>query len=113
MIEGCVSDDIPKTFQPLPGASMRALFTHAAETPHVATALVSALTKHIECKTRLLKQQIRAFESKWDMSFEEFAKRTRAGKIRQRFRTWDVESDFRTWEQTENLLKHYKSLQVG
>ena len=79
-----------------------------SDTPDVVIALLKALTRHVHLKTENLKHRIREFESKWNMTFEEFSERTRTGKLP----AGDVELDFRAWEQTEMLLKHYRSLQT-
>ena len=88
------------------------LLTQFTETPHLATELLTALKKHIAFKTQSLQQRLQTFESKWHMTFEEFSERTRNGKLPQKVRTGDVENDFKAWEQTEQLLKHYTSLQT-
>jgi hypothetical protein len=109
MKESCMKDT-PQTFHRSP--RIDTLLTQVTETPDLAKALLKALTKHIACKTKSLKQRVQAFESKWKMTFEEFSEWTRTGTITPRTHSGEVESDFRAWEQTEILLKHYKSLQI-
>jgi hypothetical protein len=87
-----------------------ALLSHVGGKPTVATALLDALTKHIERKTHTLRQCVHTFESKWEMSFEEFSERVNAGKLTRL--SFDVECDFQAWKQAVTLLKHYQSLRT-
>jgi hypothetical protein len=102
-----------QTFNVLP--RLEGLLSEVTDTPKLATALLDALAKHIDLKTDLLKQRIRAFESKWKMTFEEFEKfseRTEDETLPRNLCSYDVETDFRAWKQTITLLKHYESLQI-
>ncbi len=89
-----------------------ALLSHVSDTPKVATALLDALANHVDCKTRLLKKRAHTFESKWNMSFDEFALRVKAGRIARRVTPADAQHDLTDWEQTLGLLRHYQSLKV-
>lgn len=87
------------------------LLTQVTETADLETALWKILTEHIDLKTKLLRQRIRAFESKWRMTFAEFAERCQAGTLGQDPYAYEVESDFWEWEKAETLLRHYETLQ--
>lgn len=89
-----------------------ALLSHVTDTPKVATALLDALAKHIERKTTILKKQVHAFESKWDMNFDEFASCVKAGRLAKFVSSYDVQHDLSAWEHTLSLLRHYQSLKV-
>jgi hypothetical protein len=88
------------------------LLSQVAGTPTVANALLDALSRHIDHKTHSLRQNIQRFESKWDMSFEEFSARVKAGKMIKQSARGDLENDLQAWEQAVSLLKHYKSLRT-
>ncbi len=89
-----------------------ALLSHVSDTPKVATALLDALANHVDRKTRSLKKKARTFESKWNMSFDEFAVRVKTGRVAKAGSTYDAQDDLTTWEQTLSLLRHYQSLKV-
>jgi hypothetical protein len=78
----------------------------------VATALLDALAKHVERKTATLKAQVRTFESKWDMDFDEFASCVKAGRLAKFTASYDAQHDLNAWEQALSLLRHYQSLKV-
>lgn len=87
-----------------------ALLSQVGDTPKVATALLDALTKHIKWKTHTLRKCVQSFESKWEMSFEEFSERVDSGKLARL--SYDVECDFKAWKQAVTQLKHYQSLRT-
>jgi hypothetical protein len=87
-----------------------ALLTQVTETPDLETALWKVLSDYIDLKLGLLRQRIRTFESKWEMTFEEFSERCDAGTLDQDAYAYDVESDFWEWEKAETLLQHYETL---
>ncbi len=58
-----------------------------------------------------LYQQVRAFESKWGMTFAEFSEQCEANTLGQDSYAYDVESDFWEWEKAVTLLQHYEALQ--
>jgi hypothetical protein len=82
------------------------------ETPDLETALWKMLSEYTDLKTKMLKQQIEAFESKWNGTFEEFSERCQRGTLEADPYTYEVESDFWAWEKAETLLQHYKALQI-
>jgi len=81
------------------------------ETPDLETALWKVLSEYVGLKTELLRERIRAFESKWGMTFVEFSERCEAGTLDQDTYAYKVESDFWEWEKAETLLQHYEALQ--
>ena len=89
-----------------------ALLSHVSDTPTVAAALLDALANHVDRKTSALKKQAHAFESKWKMSFDEFALRVKAGRVAGTVAPSDAQHDLTDWEQTLSLLKHYQSLKI-
>jgi hypothetical protein len=88
-----------------------AILTQVAETPDLETALWKVLSEYVNLKTKLLRQQIQVFESKWGMTFEEFSERCEAGTLSNDPYAYEVESDFWEWEQAETLSRHYEALQ--
>lgn len=89
-----------------------ALLAQVTETPDLETALWKVLSEHIDLKVRLVRQRIRALESQWGMTFDEFAERCQAGTLEQDPYAYQVESDFWEWEKAETLLRHYEALQL-
>jgi len=88
------------------------LLTKMVETPDLETALWKMLSDYTELKTKMLKQQIGAFETKWESTFEEFSESCQAGTLGIDPYAYEVESDFWEWEKAETLLQHYKTLQI-
>jgi len=64
------------------------------------------LGDYIDMKLVQLRQQVRAFESKWGMTFAEFSERCAANTLGQDPYAYDVESDFWEWEKAVTLLQH-------
>lgn len=86
------------------------LLMEVAETPDLEVALWKILTEYMALKMRVLREQIRSFESKWGMSFEEFSGSIGSDKIdRDRF-SYEVESDFWEWEKAVTLLRYYEEI---
>jgi hypothetical protein len=96
------------------GVSSRidALLSHVTDTPKAAAALLDALAHHVESKTRVLSREAHEFESKWKMSFDEFASRVKTGRPGKVASAYDAQQDLKAWEQTLAMLKHYRSLKV-
>ena len=88
------------------------LLTKMTETPDLETALWKMLSEYTDLKTKVLRQQIEAFESKWGGTFEEFSERCQSGTLGQDPYAYEVESDFWDWEKAETLLQHYGALQI-
>lgn len=86
------------------------LLIQVTETPDLETALWKILTEHIDLKISVLRQRIEELESKWGMTFEEFAQRCQEGNLGQDPYIYEVESDFWEWEKAETLLRHYEAL---
>lgn len=89
-----------------------AFLTQVTEMPDLEMALWKVLSEYINLKIGLIKQRIRVFESKWEMSFEEFSERCEAETLSQDTFAYKVESDFWEWERAETLLQHYEGLQT-
>jgi hypothetical protein len=89
-----------------------ALLTQVTETPDLETALWKVLTEYIDLKTKLLRQSIKAFESKWGMAFKEFAKRCEEGTLEKDPYAYEVERDYWEWEKAETLFHHYEAFQA-
>lgn len=88
------------------------LLTKMVETPDLETALWKVLSDYTDLKTKMLKQQIEAFESKWERTFEEFSESCQDGTLEIDPYAYEVESDFWEWEKAETLLQHYKMLKI-
>jgi hypothetical protein len=89
-----------------------ALLTQVTEVPDLEAALWKVLSEYIDLKIAHIQQQIQEFESKWDMTFAEFAERCEAGALDEDSYAYDVESDYWEWEAAITLLRHYESLQA-
>ncbi len=88
------------------------LLTKLTDTPDLETALWRVLHDYTGLKTQQLKQQIKAFELKRGMTFEEFSRQCERGTLKQDSYAYDVESDFWDWEKAVTLLSHYEALQA-
>ena len=86
------------------------LLTRVAETPDLEAALWKVLSDYIELKIQSLREEIQAFETKWDMSFVELSEKCADGTLDSDPYSYDVESDFWAWERAETLLQHYETL---
>ncbi len=86
------------------------LLTTIAETPDFEAALQKVLSEYLDLKIAHLQQQIQAFETKWGMSFSEFAERCETGTLGQDVYDYEVEKDFWDWEKAVTLLAHYQKL---
>ncbi len=58
--------------------------------------------------TNLLRQRVDRFESKWAMTFADFAERCEDDTLGQDSYSYEVESDFWEWEEAVTLLAHYR-----
>ncbi|MBX3052981.1 MAG: hypothetical protein KF753_15975 [Caldilineaceae bacterium] len=77
------------------------------EVPDPEAALWKVLTEYIKLKIDHLSQQIDQFESKWKMTFAEFAERCATDTLGKDPYDYEVESDYWEWEAAETLLDHY------
>ncbi len=91
---------------------MGVLLTQVTETPDLETALWKVLSEYLNLKLQLFREHIRAFESKWGMTFKVFSEHCAAGTLGQDPYAYEVESDFWEWEQAETLLQHYETLKT-
>ncbi len=87
------------------------LLTRITEVPDPETALWKVLIEYISLKIDMLRQQIERFESKWKMTFTEFAASCDNDTLGQDPYDYEVESDYWEWEEAETLLEHYRTLQ--
>ena len=86
------------------------LLIKVAQTPDLEAALWKVVNEYIELKINSLKEQVKRFEQKWGMSFEEFSRRCKDGSLDVDPYSWEVERDFWEWERAETLLRHYETL---
>ena len=63
-------------------------------------------------KQAALREANKEYERKWGMTFDEFARQSKDGTLKEDAYFWNVEQDFWGWEQTVTLLNHYGSLAV-
>ena len=89
-----------------------ALLTQVTEVPDLETALWKVLSEYIDLKIAHIQQQIRDFESKWGMTFAEFAARCETDTLDEDSHSYEVESDYWEWEAAVTLLQHYEGLQA-
>jgi hypothetical protein len=87
------------------------LLTRIAETPDLETALWKVLIEFFDLKVQSLQGQIRGFEAKWEMTFDEFAERFAQEKLSIDSYAYEAESDFWAWEKAETLLRYYQEMQ--
>jgi hypothetical protein len=102
--------------QTIPGVPMSprlgALLTELTEIPDIKMALWKVLSEYLELKCKALEERIVAFETKWDMSFEEFSRKCAEGTLAKEPYSYEVEKDFWEWEQATTLLSYYQSLRL-
>lgn len=88
------------------------VLSEVTETPDLETAMWQVLTEYIDLKTRALLERIREFETRWGMTFAEFAERMKADQLGQDPYSYEVESAYWEWEEIETLRKHYENVRV-
>ena len=91
--------------------AVAAILTQLAETPDLDAALRKVLSDYLVLKIGALSTEIRAFEEKWGMTFEEFSERAAAGSLPEDAFSYAVESDSWDWERAVTLLRHYRALE--
>jgi hypothetical protein len=84
----------------------------AAETADIDMALRKILFEYLELKLKELQGQIKKFEGKWEMSFEEFSAKCKQKEIGKDIYSYEVEKDFWDWERVETLSQHYGELKT-
>jgi hypothetical protein len=82
----------------------------ATQSTNFEIALKEILSEYLVLKVKDLDKEIENFETKWNMSFDEFREKCREGKIDQDIFSYNVEKDFWGWEKAETLKKHYESM---
>lgn len=80
------------------------------QTPDVETALRQVLREYLELKLKELGKELEQFESKWNMSFDEFKEKCEQRKIDGDVFSYEVEKDFWNWEKAESLKKYHEEL---
>ena len=88
------------------------LLTELAEVPDIGLALRKVLSEYLEFKSKALEERIAAFETKWNMSFDEFSRKCAQGTLAGDAYSYEVENDFWEWEQAVTLQGHYESLRL-
>jgi hypothetical protein len=76
----------------------------------IDNAFQKVFTEYLKLKLKDLQETIERFQSKWEMSFEEFKEELKKGILKKDAYSFDVEQDFWQWEEVETLKKHYESL---
>ena len=89
-----------------------ALLTELVEIPDIGMALRKVLSEYLELKGKALEERIAAFETKWNMSFDEFSRKCAEGTLAEDAYSYEVERDFWEWEQAVTLQSHYESLRL-
>ena len=89
-----------------------ALLTELVEIPDIGMALRKVLSEYLELKGKALEERIAAFETKWNMSFDEFSRKCAEGILAGDAYSYEVEKDFWEWEQAVTLQGHYESLRL-
>lgn len=88
------------------------LLTKATQTSDLETAFWRIFNEYVAMKLELLRETNRAYERKWGMTFDEFARQSQDNTLKENIYSWKVEQDFWDWEQAITLLRHYESLTV-
>lgn len=86
--------------------------TRVTQTPDLEAAFWQVFNEYVAMKMAALRQANKDYESKWGMTFDEFARQSRDGTLKENAYSWNVEQDYWGWEQTVTLLNHYGSLAV-
>ncbi len=86
--------------------------TKVTQTPDLETAFWRIFNEYVEMKLAALRDSNENYERKWGMTFDEFARKSKDGALKEDAYSWNVEQDFWGWEQTVTLLNHYESLAV-
>ena len=84
--------------------------TKVTQTPDLETAFWQVFNEYVAMKMAALREANSSYERKWGMTFDEFARQSRDGTLKEDAYSWNVEQDFWGWEQTVTLLNHYGSL---
>ena len=82
----------------------------ATQSTDLEIALKQILSEYLVLKLKDLNNELEEFEAKWNMSFDEFTKKSSKGEINRDIFSYDVEKDFWAWERAETLKAHYESM---
>ncbi|MCL6447325.1 MAG: hypothetical protein K6U04_04115 [Armatimonadetes bacterium] len=80
------------------------------QTPDLDSALRQLFHEYLELKLQKLEEEVKKFEAKWNVSFNEFIKKGKEGLLSKDIYSYEVEKDFWDWERAETLRKYYKEL---
>ena len=84
----------------------------ATMTSDIETALWKVVSEYLDLKMKELGKENSKFSEKWGMSFDEFSKACKEGKLKEDIYSYEVEKDFWEWERIHTLKQHYKTLGV-
>lgn len=78
--------------------------------PDIDAALKKVLTEYLDLKIADLRAKIKAYESKWKMTFAEFESACKNKALSADTYSYEVEKDFWEWEGMESLLKYHEEI---
>ncbi len=82
----------------------------ATQIPDLEMALKQILREYLDLKLTDLNKEVKKFEKRWKMSFNEFLEKSKKGEIGKNLFSYETEKDFWNWERLETLRKYYKEL---
>ncbi len=88
------------------------LLVKTTKAKDIDDAFQKVLRDYVELKMKSLQDTITKFESKWELSFEEFKTKINDKTLKKDIYSFDVEQDFWLWEEAETLKDHYEDLQI-
>ena len=86
------------------------LLLKATQTPDLETALKQILREYFTLKVKELNKALEGFETKWDMSFDQFKEKCEKNEINDDIYSYEIEKDFWDWEMVHSLKDHYETL---
>jgi hypothetical protein len=86
--------------------------TEITDIPDMDIALRKILSEYLELKLKSLDAQTAHFETKWNMTFEDFSQKCEDGQLEADTYAYEVEKDFWEWEEAVTLKKRYETLSV-
>ena len=78
--------------------------------PDMDAALKKVLTEYLDLKIADLRAKIKAYESKWKMTFADFESAFKNRALPADIYSYEVEKDFWEWEGMDSLLKYYEEI---
>lgn len=88
------------------------LLVKTTKSRDIDDAFQKILRDYVDLKIKSLQETITKFESKWELSFEEFKQKINDKTLKKDTYSFNVEQDFWLWEEAETLKKHYESLKI-